>query len=673
MPKLKTCSIRTNLLIFGILLSIVPLILAGIFIVQSVQESLIEQAERELNIVTQAMALELSQFVDELAHDAQLMADLPVVQSMDQELQSQYLSQLYAHHQRYGQLAVIGLDGQILLTAKPQDPVSITHIESFQSAARGIPGWVVAPALFNDDLIIHMHSPIWSDSSQSEQVGVLGSPVSFDQFTSILDKYDHNMPKSVFVLGSDDRVLIHLDSAIHSARPDYAQLTGSRSLRLAENNRIDGTGNITFNTAFSQGGQSFVASITEIDSLGWTVVAQKKQSVVFQPLRMIRAIVGVIISILILLNISLYFYVRKRITDPISALAMATVELEANNPEALLPSNKNQYKEIQKLIESFTSMRDAVKDREQTLQDWSSTLEKKVGIRTAELRALNQYLEKEIEEHKQTAMELEQSRDEAQMANKVKDTFLARMSHELRTPLNAIIGYSELIRESAVETHNNFLANDAETISIAARHLSTIINNVLAYSEIQSDSLQLSSTNFEIDDLIGKVQSAVRPLAERNGNRMIINNHTNNEELFSDEYKIRQIVLHLMSNAAKFTQHGTISLDVQLKHIGDWDAPMGSDCTWLNLHISDTGIGIVEDSLESIFYPFLQVEGSFDRAHEGAGLGLVLTQNFVELLGGNINVKSEVGFGTNIEVAIPVELFTGQQPQEKLIFEDHQC
>lgn len=671
MPKLKTCSIQTNLFVFGVLLSIVPLILAGLFIVQAIGNELVEQAERELNIVTQAMALELSQYVHELGHDAELIAGLPAIQSMDQELQSQYLIELIEHHKRYDQLAIIKVSGRVLLTAKTQEVTDVSHIASFNSAAAGEASWVVAPSLSNTNLVIHMHTPIWSNNNQTEQVGVLGSPVSLDNLASILDKYDHNMPRSVFVLGDDDRILIHLDEAIRIGRPDYSQLVNAPSITLATNNRIDGISSTTYNSSFTQGGEAFVASLTKVDHLDWTVVAQKKQSVIYEPLQMIRMIVGIIVSILVLLNISLLFYVRRRITNPITALADAAGELEANNPETLLPDFTHQYKEIKKLIQSFASMRDAVKDREQKLQDWSTTLEKKVDIRTAELRALNQYLEKEIEEHKQTALELEKSRDEAHLANKVKDTFLARMSHELRTPLNAIIGYSELIRDSALETNNSFLADDAETISIAARHLSTIINNVLSYSEIQSDTLQVSKNQFGIEDLIENIDQIVRPLAESNGNRMIINNHTSNEVLYSDEYKIRQIMLHLMSNAAKFTQHGTISLDVVLKHSGDWDTPDGSNQTWLYLYINDTGIGIVEDSLDTIFYPFLQVEGSYSRPHEGAGLGLVLTQNFVELLDGSITVKSEVGFGTNFEVIIPVELYQSQVPSNKIIFEDH--
>ncbi|MEM8861623.1 MAG: ATP-binding protein [Chloroflexota bacterium] len=647
-------SIGTNLFSYGILLTVLPLILAGGFITRSVRQNYLEQAERELNIVTQAMALDLVKHIDELGHDAEMIADLPVIQSMDQPVQTEYLQQAYLHHDRYNQLAIIGLDGQIVHTATGQKLTTVNHIESFQKAAQGVQSWVVAPALFDDQLVLHMHTPIWNDGLRESQVGVLGSPIPFNKIAGILDKYDHNMPNSVFVLGADNRVLIHLNQQVRESRPDYSMLFRSESLAVSPISRIEGVDSTTYNTSFVQGDDTFLASLTKINGSDWTVVAQKKHAVILAPLRTIQLVVALIISVLMILNVSLLVFVKRRITQPIVSLAKAAVELEANNSEAALPTSEFHCKEIKKLIFAFSNMRQAVQDREHKLQNWSKTLEKKVKIRTAELSALNQYLELEIQDHKQTARELERSRDEAEWANQVKDTFLARMSHELRTPLNAIIGYSELIRETASEASDEFLAGDAETISTAARHLSDIINNLLSYSEIQSDNLQISKNYFFLDEMVDSVRQTVQPLANANENRLIITNHTDNEQIYSDEYKIQQILQHLLSNAAKFTQQGTISLDIMLKYPGDWDAPAGSKYPWLYLHINDTGVGIVEDSIDSIFYPFLQVESSYNRPQEGAGLGLVLTQNFVDVLDGSIKVNSEVGFGTNFEVMIPL-------------------
>ncbi len=653
----RKSSIESKLFIYGYFLGMVPLVLAGIFIVQTVQQNLIEQSQTELNIVSQAMAAEISNYVEELRTDAKLMADLPVIQSMEPETQSAYLAQAWDHYDRYGQLAIVDLDGQIQLTAREQDPVNISHIQSFNVAAEGNQAWVVAPALFHDRLVLHMHTPIWSDASKQEQVGVLGSPVAFDKIAAILDKYDHNMPASVFVLGNDDRVLIHLDETVREERPDYRPILDGAMLMDApvHDVRIDGFSGTTYNTLIRGDYESFVVSLTEVDELSWTVVAQKKESVALAPLRAIQLTVVGIVSTLMLLNVCLLFYMRRRITGPVTTLANAAVALEEGNSDAQLPTLARPDKEINDLIHAFTNMRDAVKDREQKLQNWSATLEKKVEIRTAELQALNQYLEKEIDEHKQTAIELERSRDEAHLANQAKDTFLARMSHELRTPLNAIIGYSELIHEAAEDNDDLLLAEDANAISSAARSLAHIINDVLAYSEVQSHTLQMSKSLFCLGEVVLDVTKSIQPVIRENGNVMIINNHAGKIPIFSDQEKIRQILLHLLGNAAKFTTDGTVSLDLSVESQDELEDQLDENFDWLVLEVKDTGIGIERNVLESLFYPFKQLEEAFNRPHEGVGLGLVLTQSFVGILDGMISVESEIGEGSTFKVKLPLE------------------
>ncbi|MFT7587244.1 MAG: signal transduction histidine kinase, partial [Cellvibrionaceae bacterium] len=620
-------------------------------------QNLIEHAAGELNVVSQAMRIELVQNIEELNKDAQLLAKYPAIQSMDPDEQAAYLQLALNHYKRYGQLAIIDLSGQILLTARDQEFINIIHIESFQKAAAGEQAWVVAPGLFNDTLVLHMHTPIMSGSGEDAvQVGVLGSPSPFGNLSVFLDKYDHDVLGSVFVLGQDNRILIHPDPEIRETRPDFTDIVTSEDLVLAEPVRIESDGQITKYGSFEEDGVTFLAAFTTIESLGWTIVIKKRLSIVLAPAQLIQNIGFVIVSILIFMNVLLLIFIRRRITLPVESLALAVTELEAGNAEVVLPTVcPGQVEEISKLIQSFTSMRSAVADREQKLQKFNETLEEKIDVRTAELQQLNKDMQEEIQEHKRTTVELKQSRDDLETASRAKDSFLARMSHELRTPLNAIIGYSELMEEAAIEENDPHIAEDANTIKMAAHHLTGIISNILDYSEIQSKTVQLNKSPFSLDSLIKNVCFIVQPTVDKNGNQMIVNNHTPNEFLYSDELKLRQILTHLLGNAAKFTSKGTVSLDVWLGKPGDPRIPLDESRNWLIIHVNDTGVGIPKRFVDSIFNPFSQLNESFDRVHEGAGLGLVLSRNFVDLLDGTITVESQHGLGSSFEVKIPLE------------------
>lgn len=653
-------SLGNKLFFYTLLLSLLPLCIAGVVLLRIERQNLITQAERELNITAQAMRIELEQYVRELQIDAQLLAKSPAIQSMSPSQQLPYLQLALNHYHRYGQLAIVDLNGQIELTAKEQELINISHIESFRKARDGEQAFVVAPALFNDMLpVLHMHTPIMSDGGEGAgPVGVLGSPSPFSRVSPILDKYDHDMPGSVFVLGDDNRVLIHPDPDVRLSRPDFSEIVGSDELIAAGPVRIESPNENTRYGFFTEKDVSFLAAFTRLDGLGWTIVVKKRMSVVLAPMRLIQNVGFILVSSLIGLNLLLLWFVHRRLTRPVDALAYAVRELEAGNMRVSLPSNgRGQAEEIGQLIQSFASMRSAVADREQKLQKFTETLEDKIVLRTAELQNLNSYLEKEIEEHKRTEAELARSRDELAVASRAKDTFLARMSHELRTPLNAIIGYAELLEEDAAEGREMSAAEDARIIKRAAHHLTNIISNILDYSEIQSKSVHLNQSHFALEGLIEHVVALIEPLAEKNHNKMVVNNGSPDAFLFSDELKLRQILTHLLDNAAKFTSHGTISLDVFIDEDRDKKSMKTPPLRcWLMIVVQDTGIGIQPETVESIFHPFSQVDESFERPHEGLGLGLVLTRNFVDILEGEITVESQIGEGSKFEVKIPLDV-----------------
>ncbi len=243
----------------------------------------------------------------------------------------------------------------------------------------------------------------------------------------------------------------------------------------------------------------------------------------------------------------------------------------------------------------------------------------------------------------QAYRDLEQARDDAQAASRAKSLFLSNMSHELRTPLNAIIGFSQLLgRETSLkERHREHL----QVVARSGEHLLQLINNILSIAKIEAGKIQLSRGACEIRSLVQEVLSMFRLEAQRRGLRFELEIYPNVPEwLDTDEGKLRQVLLNLISNALKFTQAGGVSVQV------DFTTPQS-----LRFEISDTGMGISPEELPKLFGAFEQTQSGLE-SKSGTGLGLALSKKFVEWLGGNIAVRSKVGVGTTFvfDVVAPV-------------------
>lgn len=233
----------------------------------------------------------------------------------------------------------------------------------------------------------------------------------------------------------------------------------------------------------------------------------------------------------------------------------------------------------------------------------------------------------------------------ADAANRAKSDFLARMTHELRTPLTAVIGYSELLHEEALESGNTGMLDDLDRIGFAGQHLLAMINDTLDLAKIETGRSNLDSETVDVRQLALDVVEAVQPLASKNRNRL---EHTLGETglIKTDATKLRQILFNLLSNAAKFTAGGVISLDLRRES--------GKSGDWVMLRVSDTGIGVTEADRDRIFRPFVQADDSRTRRHGGTGLGLTVARSFCELMGGALDIESEPGEGAAFTVRIPV-------------------
>ncbi|MCA9658115.1 MAG: HAMP domain-containing protein, partial [Myxococcales bacterium] len=241
--------------------------------------------------------------------------------------------------------------------------------------------------------------------------------------------------------------------------------------------------------------------------------------------------------------------------------------------------------------------------------------------------------------------ELAAARDQAMAANRAKSTFLAQMSHELRTPLNAIIGYTEMVHEELGNRGLHEPEEDLRKALQAAHHLLGIISDILDLSKIEAGKHELAIKSFDIIDLVDEVVDTVGPLVVRNGNRLDVVKKVERVPMRSDRIKLRQSLLNLLSNAAKFTKRGTVRLTIDVTAV--------DGIRWLSLTVEDDGIGIPEGKISMLFEPFTQVDNSPTRRFDGTGLGLAITRRFCRMLGGDVSVESSLGRGSVFVIRVP--------------------
>ncbi len=243
-------------------------------------------------------------------------------------------------------------------------------------------------------------------------------------------------------------------------------------------------------------------------------------------------------------------------------------------------------------------------------------------------------------------IELRSLYQQIEIASRHKSDFLASMSHELRTPLNAIIGYSEMLAEEAEDRDQSDFIPDLQKIRASGKHLLALINDILDLSKIEAGKVELFPETFNVKALIVEVASTVQPMIEKNSNILTINSADNSYAMYADITKVRQILLNLLSNACKFTELGTITLDA----VQDCSEGTG----WLSVRVIDTGIGMTMEQMEKLFQPFSQADIQTARKYGGTGLGLAITRQFCEMMGGEIKVNSEFGRGTTFTVRLPM-------------------
>ena len=250
--------------------------------------------------------------------------------------------------------------------------------------------------------------------------------------------------------------------------------------------------------------------------------------------------------------------------------------------------------------------------------------------------------------------ELNDAKDLADAANQTKSQFLANMSHELRTPLNAIIGLTEMLKEDCVDDGLDDFIEPLDRVFSAGKHLLTLINDVLDLSKIEAGRVELYNETFEIRSVIDEIARTTQPLLHLNNNEMKIEFVDLIEEVTNDQTRFKQILLNLISNATKFTENGTVSLRISKEE--------RNANAMVCVEVCDTGIGMTEEQVGKLFTAFVQADSSTTRKYGGTGLGLTISKQLAQLMGGDVTVKSILNVGTTFKATILLNNITGNTP-----------
>ncbi|MEO1926717.1 MAG: response regulator [Gammaproteobacteria bacterium] len=365
-------------------------------------------------------------------------------------------------------------------------------------------------------------------------------------------------------------------------------------------------------------------SLTSTQTLGWVELLVSKKSMYRALYKSIGTII-LFMCLCIVVALVIAFFLVRQITSPINELTLVSSKLSEGDFSVSLSANKVDG-EIGQLFNSFIVMLEKIKAYRQELLDYQSELEGKIEARTRDLRA-----------EKENAIILA---EQANQANRMKSDFLSVMSHEIRTPMNGVIGMLELLNDTTATEEQKELLVIANQ---SAQDLLCLITDILDFSKIEKGHLVLDEVEFSLKETIAHSIDNVKNLAESKGINLKVHYTSKVPEiLIGDPVRVRQILLNLLGNAIKFTENGFVLIRIShyLKE---------QHCN-LHIEIEDSGIGMIDEDREALFGAFVQADNSNSRRFEGTGLGLAIVKQLLNLMQGDIKVKSELGIGSSFIV-----------------------
>ena len=454
------------------------------------------------------------------------------------------------------------------------------------------------------------------DDEAGEALGVMKVIISLAEVQSIIDQRsmdERQVSRFNFVLFTDDRNIIHSnmpDSSPH--RGGSAYFTG---VEIPSGAKV-----FTAERENWQSGESLLSAYAvsqpdgDLPALGWILLHEYHTEDIYQPIYRLQRKLLLIALVTALLAVIIGTGTAYSMSRRVRRLVRATKQF--GEGRYVHPVDERGSDELAVLGRSFNEA--------------------------------GKLVLKEFSKRKHTEAELRKSMEMAEQANRAKSAFLANMSHELRTPMNAIIGYSEMLQEDAVETGQEAFIPDLEKINAAGKHLLSLINDILDLSKIEAGRMDLYLERFDLSATLADIVSTVTPLMEKNTNTLELDVMEDLGTMRADLTKVRQALFNLLSNAAKFTRNGVISL------VARRERKTGGD--WIVLSVRDSGIGIATDQINRLFEDFTQADDSTTRNYGGTGLGLSITRRFCQMMGGDITVESQPGVGSIFTISLPAEV-----------------